>query len=89
MSPNENNRRAEAFRALLATPPQAGTDAILVTHYPNIIAALGKDWFDVKEGEASIFRPENGSISCWRAFKWMNGLVSPRLSNQARSDNAW
>jgi broad specificity phosphatase PhoE len=61
VSPNENNRRAEAFRALLATPPQAGIDAILVTHYPNIIAALGKDWFDVKEGEASIFRPENGS----------------------------
>jgi phosphohistidine phosphatase SixA len=60
-SPNENNRRAEAFRALLATPPQAGTNTILVTHYPNIIAALGKDWFDVKEGEASIFRPENGS----------------------------
>jgi broad specificity phosphatase PhoE len=61
VSPNENNRRAEAFRALLATPPQAGTNTILVTHYPNIIAALGKDWFDVKEGEASIFRPENGS----------------------------
>ena len=60
VSPNENNRRAEAFRALLATPPQAGTNTILVTHYPNIIAALGKDWFDVKEGEASI-RPENGS----------------------------
>ena len=61
VSPNENNRRAEAFRVLLATLPQAGTDTVLVTHYPNIIAALGKDWFDVKEGEASIFRPENGS----------------------------
>jgi broad specificity phosphatase PhoE len=61
VSPNENNRRAEAFRKLLATPPQARTDTVLVTHYPNIIAALGKDWFDVKEGEASIFRPENGS----------------------------
>ncbi|MGB9388792.1 MAG: histidine phosphatase family protein [Xanthobacteraceae bacterium] len=61
VSPNENNRRADAFRALLATPPQAGTDTVLVTHYPNIIAALGKDWFDVKEGEASIFRPDNGS----------------------------
>jgi broad specificity phosphatase PhoE len=59
--PNENNRRAQAFRALLATPPNAGSDTILVTHYPNIIAALGKDWFDVKEGEASIFRPDNGS----------------------------
>ncbi|MGA7233255.1 MAG: histidine phosphatase family protein [Xanthobacteraceae bacterium] len=61
VSPNENNRRADAFRALLATPPQAGTDTVLVTHYPNIIAALGKDWFDLKEGEASIFRPDNGS----------------------------
>ena len=61
VSPNENNRRAEAFRVLLATLPQAGTDTVLVTHYPNIIAALGKDWSDVKEGEASIFRPENGS----------------------------
>src|SRR5262244_1444625 len=61
VSPNENNRRAEAFRALVATAPKAGTDTILVTHYPNIVDALGKDWFDVKEGEASIFRPENGS----------------------------
>jgi hypothetical protein len=38
-----------------------GTNTILVTHKLNIIDALGKDWFDVKEGEASIFRPENGS----------------------------
>lgn len=61
VSPNENNRRSDAFRKMLATVPKAGTNTILVTHYPNIIAALGKDWFDVKEGEASIFRPEGGS----------------------------
>jgi broad specificity phosphatase PhoE len=60
VSPNENSRRTEAFRKMIATPPKAGTDTILITHQPNIIAALGKDWFDVKEGEASIFRPENG-----------------------------
>jgi broad specificity phosphatase PhoE len=60
VSPNENSRRAEAFRKMLGTAPKAGTNTILVTHQPNIIAALGKDWFDVKEGEASIFRPENG-----------------------------
>jgi len=61
VSPNENNRRSEAFRKMLATGPKAGTNTILITHYPNIIAALGKDWFEVKEGEASIFRPDNGS----------------------------
>jgi phosphohistidine phosphatase SixA len=61
VSPNENNRRSDAFRKMLATVPKAGTNTVLVTHYPNIIAALGKDWFDVKEGEASIFRPEGGS----------------------------
>jgi broad specificity phosphatase PhoE len=61
VSPNENNRRAEALRKMIATAPNGGTNAILITHQPNIIAALGKDWFDVKEGEASIFHPENGS----------------------------
>src|SRR5437879_2291636 len=61
VSPNENNRRAEAFRKLLGAAPQPGTNTILITHKPNIVDALGKDWFDVKEGEASLFRPENGS----------------------------
>jgi len=60
VSPNENNRRAEAMRKLLATTPQPGTNILLVTHKPNILDALGKDWFDVKEGETSVFRPENG-----------------------------
>src|SRR3984957_5470827 len=50
VSPNENNRRAEAFRKMLATAPKAHTNTIIITHQPNIIAALGKDWFDVKEG---------------------------------------
>jgi len=38
-----------------------GITVVLITHEPNILYALGKDWFGVKEGEASIFRPENGS----------------------------
>jgi broad specificity phosphatase PhoE len=63
VSPNENNRRAEAFRKMLASAPKAHTNTILITHQPNIIAALGKDWFDVKEGEASIFRPANGAYT--------------------------
>jgi phosphohistidine phosphatase SixA len=60
VSPNENNRRAEAFRKMLAVTPKDHTNTILITHLPNIVAALGKDWFDVKEGETSIFLPADG-----------------------------
>ena len=60
VSPNENNRRADAFRKMIAVAPTDHTNTILITHQPNIVAALGKDWFDVKEGEASIFRPAEG-----------------------------
>jgi broad specificity phosphatase PhoE len=60
VTPDENNRRAEAFRKMLTQAPDKGKNNILITHKPNIVDALGKDWFDVKEGEASIFKPEGG-----------------------------
>ena len=58
---DENNRRAAALKAMLATPPKPATNTIVITHRPNILDALGTDWFDVKEGEASIFHVENGA----------------------------
>ena len=58
VSPNENNRRAQAFRALVAAAPDPGTNTLIVSHKPNIIDALGKDWFEIREGEASVFRPD-------------------------------
>src|SRR6266436_415873 len=60
VSPDENNRRAAALRNMLARAPEQGKNTFLITHKPNIVDALGKDWFDVKEGEASIFKPEGG-----------------------------
>jgi phosphohistidine phosphatase SixA len=60
VTPDENNRRAQALRAMLAKMPDHSKNDILITHKPNIVDALGKDWFDVKEGEASIFKPERG-----------------------------
>jgi len=60
VSPDENNRRAAALRSMLARVPEKGKNTFLITHKPNIIDALGKDWFDVREGEASIFKPEGG-----------------------------
>ena len=61
VTPDENNRRAKALRDLLARAPHKGENDILITHKPNIIDALGKDWFDVKEGEAAIFKPEGAT----------------------------
>src|SRR5215510_5414937 len=58
VSPNENNRRAQALRALIAAAPDPGTNTLIVTHRPNILDALGRDWFDIREGEASIFKPD-------------------------------
>ena len=62
-SPEVNSSRTEAFRKLLGTAPSPGTNTVLVTHAPNITAALGTDWSEVKEGEAAIFRPANGNYT--------------------------
>ena len=58
VTPIENNRRAGALRKIVATVPPPGTNGIVVTHKPNILDAFGKDWFDVREGEASVFMPD-------------------------------
>src|SRR2546426_1040667 len=61
VSPNENNRRTQAFRVLLGRAPELSTNTLIVTHKPNIMDALGKDWFDIREGEASIFKPDGNA----------------------------
>jgi len=58
VTPTENNRRMQALRALIAKEPPAGGNTVIVSHKPNIMDALGKDWFDIREGEASIFKPD-------------------------------
>jgi broad specificity phosphatase PhoE len=58
VTPIENDRRTEALRKLAGTAPDSGTNTIIVSHKPNIMDAFGKDWFDVREGEATIFRPD-------------------------------
>jgi ABC-type cobalamin/Fe3+-siderophores transport system ATPase subunit len=45
------------------TAPQTGTNIILVTHKTNLADAFAKEWIDVKEGEAAVFKPAAGSAS--------------------------
>ena len=84
VSPNENSRRTEAFRKMLATEPQPGTNTVLITHKPNIVDALGKDWFDVKEGEASVFQPQNGGYKLVARVQMDEWPRIARLAQQIR-----
>jgi phosphohistidine phosphatase SixA len=58
--PIENQRRTAALRKALSTAPGPGKDNIIVSHKPNILDAVGKDVFDISEGEAIIVKPEDG-----------------------------
>ncbi len=58
VTPIENDRRAEAMRKLAGTPPAAGKNTLIVTHKPNILDAFGRDWFDIREGESVVFKPD-------------------------------
>jgi broad specificity phosphatase PhoE len=58
VSPDESERRAQALRKLVAGRPPADNNLVIVSHKPNIIEAFGKDWLDIREGEASVFEPD-------------------------------
>lgn len=58
VSADENNRRAQALRGFVTGGPPADNNLVIVSHKPNIIDAFGKDWSDVREGEASVFAPD-------------------------------
>jgi phosphohistidine phosphatase SixA len=57
VSPQENRRRSQVLRQLLATPPPAGKNTLIVSHRPNLQETAGKEFGDVVEGEVAIFKP--------------------------------
>ena len=46
------------LRNIVAQPPPAGTDRMIVTHAPNITGAFGANVADVADGEILVFRPD-------------------------------
>ena len=63
---------------MLSVVPADHTNTVIVTHQPNMLAALGKDSFDVKEGEPSIFPPVDGGYELIARVKMDNGDASRR-----------
>jgi len=82
VTPIENNRRADALRKLAGTMPAAGTNTVIVSHKPNIMDAFGKDWFDIREGEASVFKPDDKG-----GYKFVVRIVAGDWSKLAQASN--
>ena len=78
VTPIENDRRAEALKKMVGTMPEAGKNTLIVTHKPNILDAFGKDWFEVKEGEASVFKPDSSGkavlVARVQAADWIKAV---------------
>jgi phosphohistidine phosphatase SixA len=55
--------RGEWLRRLAAIPPQAGTDTLIITHFPNITEAFPHDTSGLGEGEALVVHPEHGAAT--------------------------
>ena len=66
------------MRKMAGTAPEPGTNTFIVTHRPNLMDAFGKDWFDVKEGEASVFHPDGIG-----GFQALGRIVSEQWSSLA------
>jgi phosphohistidine phosphatase SixA len=76
VSPNENNRRADAFRKMLAAAPKDHTNTILITHQPNIVAALGKDCSTSRKARRRSSVPPMAATSSLPASRWTSGRAS-------------
>jgi phosphohistidine phosphatase SixA len=49
---------AEWLRSKVSEGPRAGTDTVMVTHMPNIVAAFGQAANGAADGETFVFRPD-------------------------------
>jgi phosphohistidine phosphatase SixA len=48
-------QRVEKMKEMIATVPETGTNTVLITHFPNIRAALG---IQINFGDAAIVEPD-------------------------------
>jgi phosphohistidine phosphatase SixA len=76
MAGDKNGARAAWLRAKAAVAPAAGTNTLIVTHYPNIAEAFPQESTGLAEGEALILQPDKrGGVSLVARVKideWAN-----------------
>ena len=58
MSADADKARAAWLTHAAASAPRAGTNTVLITHTPNLMAAFGEKAKDIKAGETMVFQPD-------------------------------
>lgn len=58
MSADADKARAAWLVQAAARTPRAGTNTVLITHTPNMMAAFGEKAKGIKAGEAMVFQPD-------------------------------
>jgi len=61
MQEDTEGLRSAWLRANAAEPPRAGTNRLMITHFPNLVGAFGDAAAGVADGEGLIIRPERGN----------------------------
>jgi phosphohistidine phosphatase SixA len=52
----KNAKAGRAVRDLVSAPPKAGANNLAVTHKTNVTDAFGKEFADIREGEALVYK---------------------------------
>ncbi|XSC46616.1 histidine phosphatase family protein [Bradyrhizobium sp. RDT10] len=55
----KNAKAGRAVRDLVNAPPKAGANNLAVTHKTNVADAFGKEFSDIREGEALVYKIGN------------------------------
>jgi phosphohistidine phosphatase SixA len=58
MAADADKARAAWLVHAAASAPRAGTNTVLITHTPNLMAAFGEKAKDIKAGETMVFQPD-------------------------------
>lgn len=72
----KNARIGRAMRDLVNTPPKAGLNNLIVTHKTNVTDAFGKEFSDIREGEALVYKtgasvPAAAFVARVQAAEWI------------------
>ena len=71
----KNARIGRAVRDLVNTPPKAGLNNLAVTHKTNVTDAFGKEFSDIREGEALVYKTSASGTAAFvarvQASEWI------------------